>query len=1127
MARKEKLNKITQIANNEEAAVALFNENVDKVNRAIEDSLSISGKDPNVMRAPLDMGEQPIINSKMRNIADRMDGDVVLWGEVKDFESATNRAETAAKEAEAWKNETQDIAKTLEDKLRDELAANYVKNNTKVSGSLAMGEGSSTSLKSDVVIGKDAKDLSTQAGGVGQSVIIGDQASTTTTGVRSVAVGSVAKSGFLGTAIGPSTRAIGSNSVALGFGAAATVDGSIQIGNGINSEEESLYVYLGTQRDITGDGVAEWVGNNYKLLGKDGKIPADRIPQLSYATPTELQNSLQNVREDFMDSDNDLQIQINGQAAALEEVKDDCMANLSEIADLKTNKQDKLVAGSNIILEGNVISAIGSGGDIDLAGYTKNIATGSGSFSLNTAFSYVNATSYGVNSKVTGGGAVAIGNNASSKGNGVAIGQGAYAGENNVVIGMGSSSTGNNNILIGQNRAVASTLSAANVAIGNGTEALKYMDSACVLIGHEACTSRSNIAFGTAIGYQAVCGGNYAIQLGRGTNNTANTMSVGLSESLNVQLLDANGNIPDARILRPLNNLAKDGSIVVVEGGEKYSVVGSVSINANKVASGFASRNSYLKATNPIFTSTSGHSGFEMVIAFETSSSSASGSLLTVDRSKGSAYIDLGLRMYQGKISAFCGSNSRSIQASETLPTNTKVYAKLKYDVASGYVLQYSTDGSSWTTKATLENTSIASTLSDEMYIGLTSTSALKVYLEDTYVTVDGAEVWRASKVSSISVKEKPAIFTNCITEIPQNIKLELNDGTLTLKAGSKVYVPYGSGVFNTITTTADVSGTRTDSQECVVLYYSDGRLGIFPKTLVYSGETAPTGIGTFAFWYDTTENKCKITNDNGSTWASGVSFPICVIETDGTKISAIKQVFNGFGYVGSTVFALPGVKGLIPNGRNADGSLKNIEISLTKVLTRTNVGTNVTDYKIGIHENTAFFNYDSNYNYDDENNLIKINTGIVRNDLVFAAYSTDGSNRITSFNSKNPFQAVDYNDAVKYSDFATTKATTASTASKTKPAVVVENYKKGDNWYRVWSDGWIEQGGVAETGVKNTITFLKPFSDTNYTANLTSIGDSGFLYAVAVERTSATQMTIHAYSGAEDRTRVWVARGY
>ena len=38
---------------------------------------------------------------------------------------------------------------------------------------------------------------------------------------------------------------------------------------------------------------------------------------------------------------------------------------------------------------------------------------------------------------------------------------------------------------------------------------------------------------------------------------------------------------------------------------------------------------------------------------------------------------------------------------------------------------------------------------------------------------------------------------TNRILEIPQDIKLELNNGTLTLTAGSKVYVPNGAGVFD------------------------------------------------------------------------------------------------------------------------------------------------------------------------------------------------------------------------------------------------------------------------------------------------------------------------------------------
>ncbi len=42
----------------------------------------------------------------------------------------------------------------------------------------------------------------------------------------------------------------------------------------------------------------------------------------------------------------------------------------------------------------------------------------------------------------------------------------------------------------------------------------------------------------------------------------------------------------------------------------------------------------------------------------------------------------------------------------------------------------------------------------------------------------------------------------------------------------------------------------------------------------------------------------------------------------------------------------------------------------------------------------------------------------------------------------------------------------------------VTETFNDGTNWYRKWSDGWLEQGGVNNTGTSGnvTITFLKPY---------------------------------------------------
>lgn len=50
--------------------------------------------------------------------------------------------------------------------------------------------------------------------------------------------------------------------------------------------------------------------------------------------------------------------------------------------------------------------------------------------------------------------------------------------------------------------------------------------------------------------------------------------------------------------------------------------------------------------------------------------------------------------------------------------------------------------------------------------------------------------------------------------------------------------------------------------------------------------------------------------------------------------------------------------------------------------------------------------------------------------------------------------------------------------------AWVVESYRNGTEWYRVWSDGWIEQGGYFEKQQDTalTVTFLKPYVDVNYT---------------------------------------------
>lgn len=51
----------------------------------------------------------------------------------------------------------------------------------------------------------------------------------------------------------------------------------------------------------------------------------------------------------------------------------------------------------------------------------------------------------------------------------------------------------------------------------------------------------------------------------------------------------------------------------------------------------------------------------------------------------------------------------------------------------------------------------------------------------------------------------------------------------------------------------------------------------------------------------------------------------------------------------------------------------------------------------------------------------------------------------------------------------------------------IVETYRNGQSWYRVWSDGWCEQGGVLTSvvnSINTNINLLKSYKDLNFNAN-------------------------------------------
>ena len=73
----------------------------------------------------------------------------------------------------------------------------------------------------------------------------------------------------------------------------------------------------------------------------------------------------------------------------------------------------------------------------------------------------------------------------------------------------------------------------------------------------------------------------------------------------------------------------------------------------------------------------------------------------------------------------------------------------------------------------------------------------------------------------------------------------------------------------------------------------------------------------------------------NGGSLSVTMSLPICVCTnsaTTGNNMVSVDKIFNGFGYIGSTAFALPGVKYQFADGRNEDGTYKSITKTFNKV---------------------------------------------------------------------------------------------------------------------------------------------------------------------------------------------------
>lgn len=387
--------------------------------------------------------------------------------------------------------------------------------------------------------------------------------------------------------------------------------------------------------------------------------------------------------------------------------------------------------------------------------------------------------------------------------------------------------------------------------------------------------------------------------------------------------------------------------------------------------------------------------------------------------------------------------------------------------------------------------------------------------------------------------------ITNCITEIPQDIKLELNNGTLTLKAGSKVYVPNGfesdgtTPKFDKINIASDTNITGTGgTAQCFICINATGRLS---ATSAIAASVSGAGVEhiNYGLCYDTSTNIIQRWGD-GVVAIDKASFPLAIVTVSNGVFTSIDQVFNGFGYIGGTIFALPGIKGLVPNGRNADGTLNSINVFNATTVKINTPSDGERDICLSRYSGYTDVPYVGTYIYDAEDNFVKRSSDGIVGGYVFAGKFTKTGGQITDFYVRPAFHALDYSDfentvAELNGSILSTKtelnnsissvdssavhktgnetiagiktfesspkapspatqsngtdiATTAWVRSNTNNVVrlVARQDPTSSNnyeWYRKYSDGWVEQGGWIEGGenIASNVRFPVAMTNTYY----------------------------------------------
>ena len=187
--------------------------------------------------------------------------------------------------------------------------------------------------------------------------------------------------------------------------------------------------------------------------------------------------------------------------------------------------------------------------------------------------------------------------------------------------------------------------------------------------------------------------------------------------------------------------------------------------------------------------------------------------------------------------------------------------------------------------------------------------------------------------------------LSNCITEIPQNIKVELNNNTLTLKAGS---ILVGTGLTYTTTTIerdeiTSISDSLNDGLYEVFSSANENPHNLRMLSKIASGDSnsfPTTNLDNYNVYFNTDDQKLYRYNSTTSNWQNFVNYyPVCLIEIKSGIASFARDnnnndiIFNAACFVGHHVIIYPGIKALVANGLKENGNLISNQIATNVVI--------------------------------------------------------------------------------------------------------------------------------------------------------------------------------------------------